>query len=109
MAPLRSASNRIAVLPMPGTCSAGVTRCAVWVRISPRIVDSVKRLEPILRTGSAPAAGSAGSRVPTTRRGRRPPATRRRTFSGLGPAPKAQHAQLADDAPAEHQHADHED
>ena len=55
MLPCVSAPSTIAVLPSPCRCTAAASpaACAVCVRISPRMYDSVKRLEPTLSLAAA--------------------------------------------------------
>jgi hypothetical protein len=57
MLPVVKAFSTIAVLPRPWRCVevASPADCAVCLRISPRMYDSVKRLEPTFRAGSANA------------------------------------------------------
>src|SRR5262245_66218133 len=63
MPSLRSASYRMAVLPSPARCSPPAARA----RISPRMYDSVKRLEPTF-TVSAWTCGTARSSKRKNRR-----------------------------------------
>src|SRR5688572_22391828 len=54
--PALSASSRMAVLPSPGLCAPP----ALWLTISPRMYDSVKRFEPAVNA-SAPSGMHADS------------------------------------------------
>src|ERR1700743_1787862 len=58
MASAFSAASTTAVLPRPWRCSAGPAAAAVWRRISPRMYDSVKRLEPTINAPPVLAEGA---------------------------------------------------
>src|SRR5664279_1937891 len=60
MLPVVSALSTMAVLPRPWLCVAlaSPADCAVCVRISPRMYDSVNRLEPTLSAGAASAVAT---------------------------------------------------
>src|SRR5450755_2781493 len=55
MLPVVSALSTMAVLPSPWLCAAAASpaACADCLMISPRMYDSVKRLEPTFRVGAA--------------------------------------------------------
>src|SRR5450631_70815 len=61
MLPVVSALSTIAVLPSPWLCAAAASpaACADCLMISPRMYDSVKRLEPTLKVGAAVAAAAS--------------------------------------------------
>src|SRR5262245_6430941 len=67
MLPDVSALSTMAVLPRPWLCVAVVSpaACALWRMISPRMYDSVKRLEPTV-SGAADAACVASARATNT-------------------------------------------
>ncbi len=69
MLPLVSALSTIAVLPSPWLWVAGVSPAplTVCLMISPRIYDSVKRLEPTCSVGPAPAAAHAANAMAADR------------------------------------------